>query len=64
LAAWPDPHSKNLRLHRLRDISSTFFVTKSLRPKKRVLTAELRKVIFDAFAFAVKQERIHRPAKR
>ena len=54
-----DPHSKNLRLHRLRDISSTFFVMKSLRPNKRVLTAELRKVIVDAFAFAVKQERIH-----
>ena len=54
-----DPHSKNLRLHRLRDISSTFFVTKSLRPKKRVLTAELRKVIVDALAFAVKQQRIH-----
>ena len=54
-----DPHSKNLRLHRLQDVSSTFFVTKSLRPKKPVLGSEFRKVIVDAFAFAVKHERIY-----
>ena len=48
-----DPHSKNLRLHRLRDASSTFFVTKSLRPKKPALNSELRQVIVEAFAFAV-----------
>ena len=48
-----DPHSKNLRLHRLRDAPATFFVTKSLRPKKPVLTSELRQVIVEAFAFAV-----------
>ncbi len=54
-----DPHSENLRLHRLRDVSSTFFVTKSLRPKKPFLGPELRKVIVDAFAFAVQRERIH-----
>ena len=35
-----DPYSKNLRLHRLRDAPSTFFVPKSLRPKKPVLTPE------------------------
>ncbi|MGH8094515.1 MAG: transposase [Chthoniobacterales bacterium] len=52
-----DPHSKNLRLHRLRDVSSTFFVTKSLRPKKPVLYPELRQVIVDAFAFAVEHKR-------
>jgi len=54
-----DPHSKNLRLHRLSDVSSNFFVTKSLRPKKRVLTAELRQVIVEAFAFAVQSKRIY-----
>jgi putative transposase len=53
-----DPHSKNLRLHRLRDVCSTFFVTKSLRPKKPVLNSELRQVIVEAFAFAVHHERI------
>ncbi|MBA2434462.1 MAG: transposase [Chthoniobacterales bacterium] len=54
-----DPHSQNLRLHRLQDVSSTFFVTKSLRPKKPVLHAELRQVIVDAFAFAVRHERVY-----
>ncbi len=54
-----DPHSKNLRLHRLRDASSTFFVTKSLRPKKPVLNTELRQAIVEAFAFAVEHERIY-----
>jgi putative transposase len=52
------PHSKNLRLHRLKDASSTFFVTKSLRPKKPVLNPDLRKIIVEAFAFAVQHERI------
>ena len=54
-----DPHSKNLRLYRLQDVPSTFFVTKSLRPKKPVLGSDLRRVIVDAFAFAVKHERIY-----
>lgn len=54
-----DPHSKNLRLHRLWDVPSTFFVTKSLRPKKPVLGPELWQMIGDAFAFAVKHERIY-----
>ena len=54
-----DPHSGNLRLHRLKDASSTFFVPKSLRPKKPVLNRELRTVIVDAFAFAVQHERVY-----
>lgn len=54
-----DPHSRNLRLHRLQDVSSTFFVTKSLRPKKPVLNSELRQLIVEAFAFAVQHERIY-----
>src|SRR5262245_33627662 len=53
-----DPHSKNLRLHRLTNASSTFFVTKSLRPKKPVLNSELRQAIVEAFAFAVQHKRI------
>jgi REP element-mobilizing transposase RayT len=54
-----DPHSKNLRLHRLKDASSTFFVTKSLKPKKPVLNPELRQLIVEAFAFAVQHDRIY-----
>ncbi len=53
------PHSENLRQHRLRDVSATFFVTKSLRPKKPVLGPDVRQVIVDAFAFAVQCERIY-----
>ena len=53
-----DPHSKNLRLHRLSDAPATFFVTKSLQPKKPVLTPELREVIVDSLAFAVQHKRI------
>jgi REP element-mobilizing transposase RayT len=55
----PDPHSKNLRLHRLSDASCTFFVTKSLQPKKPVLCPELRKIVVDAFAFAIQHKRIY-----
>ncbi len=54
-----DPHSRNLRLHRLEDAPATFFVTKSLRPKKPILTPELREVIVDAFDFAIRDGRIY-----
>jgi REP element-mobilizing transposase RayT len=52
-------HSKNLRLHRWTDASATFFITKSLRPKKPVLDAEPRVVLVSAFRFAVEQNRIY-----
>ncbi len=55
----PLPHSANLRVHRLSDASATFFVTKSLRPRKPVLTLQLRGVISEAFVFAVQKERIY-----
>jgi len=54
-----DPHSRNLRLHRLADTPATFFITKSLRPKKAVLDEATRKIIVSAFAFAVRQHRIY-----
>ena len=54
-----DPHSRNLRLHRLSDSPATFFVTKSLHPKKPLLHAEFRQLIVDAFAYAKARERIH-----
>jgi REP element-mobilizing transposase RayT len=54
-----DPHSRNLRLHRLSDTPATFFITKSLLPKKAVLDEAARQIIVSAFAFAVQQERIY-----
>jgi REP element-mobilizing transposase RayT len=55
----PDPHSRNLRLHRLRDTPATFFITKSLLPKKAVLDEAAREIIVSAFAFAIQQQRIY-----
>ncbi len=54
-----EAHSRDLGLHRLSDVPATFFVTKSLQPKKPVLTAELRAMISQAFVFAAEKERIH-----
>jgi putative transposase len=54
-----DPHSRNLRLHRLSDAPATFFVTKSIRPKKPLLHPEFRQLIVDAFAYALARERIY-----
>jgi REP element-mobilizing transposase RayT len=54
-----DAHSRNLRLHRLSDMPATFFITKSLHPKKPVLDEEAREIIVSAFTFAVQQQRIH-----
>lgn len=53
------PHSKNLRMHRWSDVAATFFVTKSLRPKKPVLDVEARAIIVGAFRFAVEHNRIY-----
>jgi putative transposase len=53
------PHSENLRLHRLSDTAATFFITKSLHPKKPVLNNAAREIIVSALAFAVQEKRIH-----
>jgi REP element-mobilizing transposase RayT len=53
------PHSENLRLHRLADAPATFFVTKSLYPKKPVLDPKAREVIISALAFSVQKRRIY-----
>ena len=45
-----DAHSRNLRLHRLIDIPATFFITKSLHPKKPVLDEAARQIVVSAFA--------------
>jgi putative transposase len=54
-----DAHSRNLREHRLKDLSATFFITKSLHPKKPVLNPEAMDVIVSAFAFAAQKQRIY-----
>ena len=53
------PHSKNLRLHRWTDAVATFFITKSLRPKKPILDPQARAVIVAAFRFALEHNRIY-----
>jgi REP element-mobilizing transposase RayT len=53
------PHSSNLRLHRWTDASATFFITKSLHPKRPVLDPKARAVIVSAFRFAVEDKRIY-----
>jgi REP element-mobilizing transposase RayT len=52
-------HSRDLRRNRLIDVPATFFITKSLYPKKPALDAESRKVIVSALEFAVRSERIY-----
>jgi REP element-mobilizing transposase RayT len=55
----PDPHSRHLRLHRLSDTPATFFITKSLLPKKPALDEAVREIVVSALAFAVGQQRIY-----
>ena len=56
------PHSSNLRLQRWADASATFFITKSLHPKRPALDPEARAIIVAAFRFAVEDNRIYLPA--
>jgi len=46
-------HSRDLRLHRLSDTPATFFITKSLRPKKPILDEVAREIVVNALAYAV-----------
>ncbi len=52
-------HSKNLRLHRWTGASATFFITKSLHPKRPFLDPEARAIVISAFLFAVDDKRIY-----
>jgi putative transposase len=54
-----NPHSRDLRLHRLSDAPATFFVTKSLLPKKPLLNSRLRQLIVDSFEYALRHERVY-----
>jgi REP element-mobilizing transposase RayT len=40
-------------------MSATFFITKSLHPKKPVLNKDMREIVVSALAFAVQQKRIY-----
>jgi putative transposase len=53
------PHSKNLRLHRLADVPATFFVTKSLSPKRPLLDIKAQQLITDSFRYALEHGRIY-----
>jgi putative transposase len=54
-----NPHSRDLRLHRLSDGPATFFVTKSLLPKKPLLNSRLRHLIVESYEYALRHERIY-----
>ncbi len=54
-----DAHSKELRLNRITDLPATFFVTKSLQPKKPLLDAQMRNKIVSALAHGVLHKRIY-----
>src|SRR5437879_8854415 len=54
-----DTHSRNLRLHRTKDVSATFFITKSLHSKEPILNKAARETVTSAFAFAVQEHRIY-----
>ena len=54
-----DAHSRNLRLHRLSDTPATFFITKSLHPKKPILDEVAREIVVNALAYSVHQQRIY-----
>ena len=53
------PHSRNLRLHRVVDESETFFVTKSVHPKKPALDESAREIVVAALQFALESHRIY-----
>jgi putative transposase len=53
------PHSKNLRLYRLSDIPATFFVTKTLLPKKPLLDPQSQSLITNSFGYALRRKRIY-----
>jgi REP element-mobilizing transposase RayT len=48
-----------LRSHRLSDPPATFFITKSLLPKKPVLDEPAREIVVSALGFAVTHQRIY-----
>jgi len=51
-------HSENLRFNRFKDYPATFFITKSLYPKRPALNTEARQIIVSALSFAVAKRRI------
>jgi len=53
-----EPHSRNLRVHRVADRPDTFFVTKCVQPRRSVLAAEARGIICSAFRDCAERRRI------
>ena len=53
------PHSHNLRLHRFIDGPETFFVTKSLHPKKPVLDETMREIVVSSLEFGLESHRFY-----
>ena len=53
------PHSRNLRLHRVVDEPETFFVTKSVHPKKPALDESAREIVVSALQFSLETHRIY-----
>ncbi|MGA2220976.1 MAG: transposase [Verrucomicrobiia bacterium] len=53
-----EPHSNNLRTHRLADTPATFFVTKCLQPRQPALVPSARKIIRSTFRHSVVEKRI------
>jgi REP element-mobilizing transposase RayT len=52
------PHSENLRLNRLAQRPATFFITKSLHPKKPILDRATRELIVSALELSIRKKRI------
>ncbi len=53
------PHSRNLRLHRFIDGAETFFITKSIHPKKPTLDESAREIVVMSLQFALESHRIY-----
>ncbi len=53
------PHSRNLRLNRVVDEPETFFVTKTVHPKKPALDELTREIVVSALQFALETQRIY-----
>ena len=54
-----DPHSRNLRQHRQMEGPGTFFVSKCLEPRLKLVNEDIASVICSALCFYVKEMRIY-----
>ena len=54
-----NPHSANLRLHRRMDAPGSFFVTKTLQPRKLIISAQIAEIIAETWSFYVQNKKIY-----